>query len=201
MAFAGVKNMKAVSQEILLSELGMDPTTSVEIRQVLERDFDIFLTGRDIYNLNFAKLAEMQVKDVGTEEQDRKQEAEVSGMQLLIRIPHDENINPEVCVELPTRKDPRKMDVFLLPGIEGCAHIFESLSSKIRPRTVCLQYGANNIKHDITSIPDYAKYFLPVRAQRRVYSISSMFDITLILLIVGTFSMFYQQWKRKECSF
>jgi len=163
-----VKNIKTVSQYSLLSEIGMDSIMSVEIRQILERDFNIFFTARDIRNLNFAKLAEIRDKNVKwqkTQEQEKEQETEVSGMRLLIQTVHNESITPEICMELPSKKDPRKIGVFLLPGIEGYGHIFNSMASKIKPRITCLQYGTNNIKPDLTSIPEYADYLLQVRVQ------------------------------------
>ncbi|EZA57700.1 Fatty acid synthase [Ooceraea biroi] len=176
LSFAAVRDIQTVSQHTSLAELGMDSIMSVEIKQSLERDFDMFLTARDIRNLTFAKLAEMRSKDVEeTQEQGKGQETEVFDMHLLIRKVNDENITPEVCMELPTRKDSRKVDVFLLPGIEGCGHIFNALAPKIRPRVTCLQYGANNIKSTLTSIPEYAdyllQYVLPIAKQKRMFSL------------------------------
>jgi len=143
----------------------------VEIKQTLERDFDIFLTAQDIHKLNFAKLMEMREKDIEwqkTQEQDNEQETEESSMRLLIQTVHNESITSEICMELPSKKDPRKVGVFLLPGIEGYGHIFNSLAPKVRPRMTCLQYGTNNIKLGLTSIPGYADYLLQVRVQRRL---------------------------------
>jgi len=163
--------MQTVCQHSLLSELGMDSIMSVEIKQTLERDFGIFLTAQNIRNLNFAKLTEMRNKDIEwqkTQEQDNEQETEESSMHLLIRTVHNESITSEICMELPSKMDPRKVGVFLLPGIEGYGHIFNSLASKIRPRMTCLQYGTNNIKLDLTSIPEYADHLLQVRVHQRM---------------------------------
>ncbi|XP_024879088.1 fatty acid synthase-like [Temnothorax curvispinosus] len=51
-----IKDMKVVSQNSSLAELGMDSMIAVEIKQALEREFDIFLTAQEIRNLTFAKL-------------------------------------------------------------------------------------------------------------------------------------------------
>jgi len=45
-----------VAQYASLAKLGMDSMMAVEIKQTLEREYDIFLTAEDIRNLNFAKL-------------------------------------------------------------------------------------------------------------------------------------------------
>nr|XP_012235281.1 PREDICTED: uncharacterized protein LOC105679684 [Linepithema humile] len=54
---------------------------AVEIKQTLEREYEIFLTAQDIRNLNFAKLAKIFEKDMKNEEL-----TEITGMKLLIRI-------------------------------------------------------------------------------------------------------------------
>ncbi|XP_077275953.1 fatty acid synthase-like [Temnothorax americanus] len=55
-----IKDMKLVSKNSSLVELGMDSMIAVEIKQALEREFDIFLTAQKIRNLTFAKLNKMQ---------------------------------------------------------------------------------------------------------------------------------------------
>ncbi|XP_024893909.1 fatty acid synthase-like [Temnothorax curvispinosus] len=56
-----IKDIKFVSQNSSLAELGMDSMIAVEIKQTLERKFDIFLTAQEIRNLTFAKLNKMQL--------------------------------------------------------------------------------------------------------------------------------------------
>ncbi|XP_071649609.1 fatty acid synthase-like [Temnothorax longispinosus] len=55
-----IKDMKFVSQNSSLVELGMESMIAVEIKQTLEREFDIILTAQEIQNLTFAKLNKMQ---------------------------------------------------------------------------------------------------------------------------------------------
>ena len=54
--------MKTVSLHSSLAELGMDSMMAVEIKQTLEREFEVFLTAQDIRGLTFAKLAELGAK-------------------------------------------------------------------------------------------------------------------------------------------
>jgi len=56
--------MKVVSQNSSLAELGMDSMMAVEIKQTLEREFDIFLTAQEIRSLTFAKLIKMSDTNV-----------------------------------------------------------------------------------------------------------------------------------------
>lgn len=158
--------MKTVSQHESLVELGIDPMMIVEIKQTLERDFEVFLTSQDIRALTFAKLAEIRGKDVEREQTQTDEQKEISGIQLLIRTSGNENMIDDVCVDLSTRKDPRKVEIFLLPGIEGCGHVFNSLAPRIRPKATVLQYGTNNIGLAHENIADYADQLLPVRKRK-----------------------------------
>ncbi|XP_014473446.1 PREDICTED: fatty acid synthase-like, partial [Dinoponera quadriceps] len=47
----GLKDMKIVSSYTCLSELGMDLMMAMEIKQTLEREYDVFFTSQDIRNL------------------------------------------------------------------------------------------------------------------------------------------------------
>jgi fatty acid synthase len=48
-----------VSLHSTLAELGMDSMMAVEIKQTLEREFEVFLTPQDIRSMTFAKLYEI----------------------------------------------------------------------------------------------------------------------------------------------
>lgn len=51
--------MKSVSLHSTLAELGMDSMMAVEIKQTLEREYEIFLTPQDIRGMTFAKLQDI----------------------------------------------------------------------------------------------------------------------------------------------
>lgn len=51
--------MKNVSQHSTLAEIGMDSMMAVEIKQTLEREFEVFLSPQDIRSMTFAKLHEI----------------------------------------------------------------------------------------------------------------------------------------------
>ncbi|XP_011703203.1 PREDICTED: fatty acid synthase [Wasmannia auropunctata] len=161
----GLKDLKNVAQNTSLAELGMDSMVAVEIKQTLEREFDIFLTAPDIRNLNFAKLTMMRDNDLEREkaqtQQTDKQAAEISGIQLVVRILGHEGLSTEISMDLQSRMDPRKIKVFLLPGVQGYGQIFSPLAPKIRPVATALQYGAINTWPNHMSIPEYADHLLP----------------------------------------
>lgn len=47
----GIRDIKTVSNNATLSEVGMDSLMAVEIKQMLEREFEIFLTPQDLRSL------------------------------------------------------------------------------------------------------------------------------------------------------
>ncbi|KAK5642459.1 hypothetical protein RI129_008626 [Pyrocoelia pectoralis] len=53
----GIKHLNAVSPSATLSEVGMDSLMGSEIKQTLERNYDINLTVQEIRNLTFSKLS------------------------------------------------------------------------------------------------------------------------------------------------
>lgn len=63
--------MKTVSLHSTLAELGMDSMMGVEIKQTLEREFEVFLTPQDIRSLTFAKLHEIGAASENGEEADK----------------------------------------------------------------------------------------------------------------------------------
>ncbi|XP_024885303.1 fatty acid synthase [Temnothorax curvispinosus] len=174
----GLKDLKIVAQNTSLAELGMDSMMAVEIKQTLEREYDIFLTAQDIRNLNFAKLMEMRDKELEREkaqtQQDDEQKVEISGIQLLISL-GNEALSTETHMDLQTWMNPRKIKVFLLPGIQGCGQIFNPLASKIKPIATALQYGLTQTGRNFTSIPEYAdmllSYILPKAEEQRGFAI------------------------------
>jgi fatty acid synthase len=56
---AGIRDLKTISLNSTLAELGMDSMTTVEIKETLEREFEIYLTPQEIRNLTFANLDEL----------------------------------------------------------------------------------------------------------------------------------------------
>ena len=51
----GIKDMRTISQYAIFAELGMDSMRGTEIVQLLEKDFEIYVTSKGVRNLTFAK--------------------------------------------------------------------------------------------------------------------------------------------------
>ena len=64
---AGIRDLKTISLNSTLAELGMDSMTTVEIKETLERESEIYLTPQEIRNLTFANLDELSTANQCTE--------------------------------------------------------------------------------------------------------------------------------------
>jgi len=92
----------------------MDSMMAVEIKQTLEREFDILLTAQDIRNLNFFKLRQM-VDNSGQRKMPVINKIDTSnsgGLELLIPVIKNSDLVPDIVVELTTKKEIDRGDVF-----------------------------------------------------------------------------------------
>jgi len=151
-----------VAQNVPLSELGMDSMMGVEIKQILKREFDVILTAQDIRTLNFAKLKQMTD---ATEKNNTKvaDKTDTNHLQMLMRVIKNTDFTSDVVVNLPTKKEVMQYEVFLIPGIDGCASVYQLIASKIKFSAICLQHGVLNILNIQTrSVINSASHLLPV---------------------------------------
>ena len=161
----GIKDSKSVSPHTSLAELGMDSMMAVEIKQTLEREFEIFLTAADIRGLNFAKLMEISAKDAEDKKHTNKRGTvggeTLVGMKMLIQLLGNKEVTTDICLKLHTKEEAGRNEVFLVPGIEGYGNVFHTLAGKIRSPATCLQLINNEAKKADT-IDDMAERLLPV---------------------------------------
>ncbi|XP_032674560.1 fatty acid synthase-like isoform X2 [Odontomachus brunneus] len=143
----GLKDIRMVGRRTALSEIGMDSMMAVEIKQTLEREFDVHLTAQDIRNLTIEKLCKMADTDKSLGKESNRDEpiVDMEGIKSLLWLPKNLTIVPDICLELSTKHETDRERVFLIPGIEGCGSVFNWLAPKIKAPATCLQHGANNI--------------------------------------------------------
>ncbi|XP_050353261.1 fatty acid synthase-like [Nymphalis io] len=154
----GIKDLKTVSQQVVLAELGMDSMMAVEIKQTLEREFEIFLTAQDIRSLTLARLEEIAIKKKAESSTSVSSHPfildKAAGLRVLMRNFGDENLTSEPFIYMPSMvNDSSETDVsvqeneltmFVLPGIEGCAAEMAALCRRLKVKICVLQYGFEN---------------------------------------------------------
>jgi len=167
----GLRDLKTISLHSTLAELGMDSMMAVEIKQTLERQFEVFLTPQDIRSMTFAKLQEIGASDdkdknVENEPKSINQISDV-GMKYLIRAIGDESSAyhsvvrmPSLCENGSTVEQPTtdQRTLFVIPGLEGFSSMMEPLSKNLNMQVLCLQYDLNS---EATTIEEMAaSYYL-----------------------------------------
>lgn len=92
---------------------------AVEIKQVLEREFDVNLTAQDLRTLTFARLQELTNGDKKGEKPSIKNEnVEVQRNMLLRSIGHEDTAD-KVIMPINDIKNDSDTCALFIPGIEG----------------------------------------------------------------------------------
>ncbi|XP_063218658.1 fatty acid synthase-like [Bacillus rossius redtenbacheri] len=166
----GIRDLKTVSLHSSLAELGMDSMMAVEIKQSLERDFEVFLTPQDVRGMTFARLAEIASaaaaaagdSEAPTSEVIPAPNAEFMNIGLMMSVMGDEASARLPVMELPSAVDPADASaplVIMLPGIEGMASVLLPLAANLTSRTISLQLKHDNFPESIAQL---AEELLPI---------------------------------------
>ncbi|XP_052751981.1 fatty acid synthase-like isoform X2 [Galleria mellonella] len=189
----GIKDLKIVSQQLSLAELGMDSMTAVEIKQTLEREFEVFLTAEEIRNLTFAKLYALtiQCNDVASKTSITSDSEVSASLKVLLRNFGEEKFANEPILHMPTLVsngdksiEPIHKDVLImLPGLEGCAAALESLCRKLKVKVCMLQLGTEHKNENCEQMVDrlYESAMLCLRPVSKIWLLGYSFGSLLVL--------------------
>ncbi|XP_043668271.1 fatty acid synthase-like [Vespula pensylvanica] len=154
----GIKDLKTISQQISLAELGMDSMMAVEIKQTLEREHEIYLTAADIRNLNLAKLMVINNNQADNSNRNVSTTEEIIGDRMMLMQLFGEILSAEITVPLKTKSEKGRKEIFFIPGIEGYGKVFQTLESKIKSPATCFQLAAN---YELKTVEEMANSLLP----------------------------------------
>ncbi|NWU98405.1 FAS synthase, partial [Upupa epops] len=154
----GVRDVSSLNAESSLAELGLDSLMGVEVRQTLERDYDIVMTMREIRLLTINKLRELSSKSGTAEElkpsqlmKTRQGEPPKLDLNNLLVNPEGPTITRLNDVQSTERP------LFLVHPIEGSIAVFYTLASKLH--MPC--YGLQCTKAaPLDSIQSLAAYYI-----------------------------------------
>uniref|UniRef100_A0A7N5ZVY8 Fatty acid synthase n=1 Tax=Anabas testudineus TaxID=64144 RepID=A0A7N5ZVY8_ANATE len=142
----GVRDVNSLNADASLADLGLDSLMGVEVRQTLERDYDIVMAMREIRQLTINKLREL----ANTTSDGVRSLLEPDLTQLLVN-PDDSTMTPLNKVQSQERP------LFLVHPIEGSVGAFKSLASKLS--VPC--YGLQCTKAaPLDSIQSLAAYYM-----------------------------------------
>nr|XP_025034359.1 fatty acid synthase [Pelodiscus sinensis] len=154
----GVRDVSSLNAESSLADLGLDSLMGVEVRQTLERDYDIVMTMREIRLLTINKLRELSSKSATAEElkpsllmkagQADHPELDLSNLLVNPEGPTVTRLNEVQSTERP---------LFLIHPIEGSITVFHSLASRLSMPS----YGLQCTKAaPLDSIQSLAAYYI-----------------------------------------
>ncbi|CAH2039961.1 unnamed protein product, partial [Iphiclides podalirius] len=136
----GIKDPSKVSQSANLAELGMDSLMGAEIKQTLERGYDVVLGVQEIRALTFAKLRSLAGGEAEAEADAEPDEAQRDD-DLVQFAALGELVPKQVLVRLPSAApdDSKAKPVFMVHPIEGVVERLRGVASGVRAPVFGLQ--------------------------------------------------------------
>ncbi|XP_019551217.3 fatty acid synthase-like [Aedes albopictus] len=141
MNIMNIRDLKSISMESTLADIGMDSLMAVEIKQVLERDFDMVLSPQDLRTLSFAKLLKMdeEKKQAAKDKELQQSEGMIIGMQMLLRNLGNEETSESTLLRLPSAGNEGRPLLFI-PGVEGVAgNVWKAIAENVKAPVYMLQ--------------------------------------------------------------
>uniref|UniRef100_T1E5R8 Fatty acid synthase n=1 Tax=Crotalus horridus TaxID=35024 RepID=T1E5R8_CROHD len=150
----GVRDVNSLNADTSLADLGLDSLMGVEVRQTLERDYDIVMPMRDVRLLTINKLREFSSKS-GT--QDILSQETKGGQTEQLNV--DLNsllVNPDGPTMVPLNEVKNtESPLFLIHPIEGSISVFNTLASKLHIPSYGLQCTEAAPLDSIQSLASY----------------------------------------------
>ncbi|KAK9875960.1 hypothetical protein WA026_011062 [Henosepilachna vigintioctopunctata] len=149
----GVKK-NVVSPYATLAELGMDSITAVDIKQVLERKFEIFQSPQQIRSLTLTSLQAFEISRNDTNKLKILPKYVPTRLDLFLNNNSDNSVSTEDVVRLPSLVNEYSVSpiVYLFPGINGSVKSMTPLAAHLRAQTFCFQYCYKETTEDIKTI-------------------------------------------------
>ena len=163
--------MSRINPDVTLQDMGLDSMTGVEVKQTLDRDYDISMSANEIRELTFAKIDAMQVQAKPQQAAkthhggDLAASASSGACQEPAKPVHYElrHLCPsDAVVEMNAADAGASSPLFVIPPIEGSVFILSQLMSKVKAAKV---YGLQCTKDaPLSSLPDLASHYIKVDA-------------------------------------
>lgn len=157
----GIKNIKSINVNTSLADLGMDSLMGTEIKQTLERNYDLVLSGQEIRGLTFAKLNELSSGSTEPIEISGTDPVAITSTenrpdQLLFQFTGTEIVPKQSLVQLETT-DKLGKPVFVIHAIEGTISALKGLANELNRPVWGLQCTKDA---PLDSIADLAGFYV-----------------------------------------
>lgn len=146
----GIKIIKDIQENATLNSLGVDSLMVAEIKQNLERNFDIILSIPDIRQLTISKLLAIENKQPKDSKSDETTTIEIPKMIF------DFNLLPDVSI-VQLNNNSKGTPIFIVHPIEGITDVFRTIANNMAHPV----YGLQCVKEaPLTSITTLAKFYI-----------------------------------------
>lgn len=168
----GLKDTKNISDSSTLADLGMDSLMGAEIKQTLERNFDMVLSAQEIRQLTFGAIKAMEegsteetTQEATTESQETEKngnatpthEKDMSSVGDGTQVHFSDTLMPTQCLLKMKSKNGNNPPIFLVHPIEGVVNALVPLAEKLN-RPV---YGLQCVSYaPVDSIQELAAYYV-----------------------------------------
>lgn len=151
----GIKDASTVATSVTLADLGMDSLMGAEIKQTLERNYDLVLSAQEIRALTFGRLVELSNGGGGSAPAETSLDPKDNN---VVYDTTAEIIPSKTLIQLTSKStDSKRTPVFVLHPIEGVVKALETLASNIDAPVYGLQCTSTT---PLNSIADLAKYYI-----------------------------------------
>lgn len=161
----GVKDANSINPNDSLADLGMDSLMGTEIKQTLERNYDILLSPQEIRVLTFAKLQELSSTSGEIMKEQKPVAASTTtaansnvSLNMLMQWPSNEVLPKEALVRLKTKNSNGPM-LFIVHAIEGFVKSLEYMASELERPLWGLQ-SIEQAPHE--TIPQLAEFYVNI---------------------------------------
>lgn len=152
----GIKKLENINYTITLADLGMDSLMGTEIKQTLERNYDVVLSAQDIRNLTFEKLKSFDVGSVEVAEVPEPEPEEEDEAQFLFQTDGAEIIPTDSLIQLKT-KGTKGLPFFFVHAIEGLVGSLKGIASELN----CPAWGFQCVQDaPLNTITELAKFYI-----------------------------------------
>ncbi|KAI4493375.1 hypothetical protein M0802_009435 [Mischocyttarus mexicanus] len=161
----GIKDTSKVNPSNTLADLGMDSLMGTEIKQTLERNYDLVLSAQEIRGLTFNKLLELSsdntadTNDVAGTTNSNTTENVTD--ELLFQFYETEIVPKVSLVELET-KNSKGTPLFLIHAIEGIISPLKTLAAQLDRPVWGLQCTQDA---PLNSISELAEFYIKIMKQ------------------------------------
>lgn len=152
MKIMGIRDVKSISKNASLAEVGMDSLMSVEIKQVLERGFDVFLTAQQLRSITFAKLEEMSAANTSERNSSSSPRERETHLEILFKNLGDESVCDETLVSINSVTT--SPSVIFIPGKDGLWGVWRDFRVS---KNLCMSSVGNERKKFLDKNCDFLK--------------------------------------------